>query len=101
MNKFLWLQHLFEIFQGSIWYIRWNTRKYILLLIVICWNKVWQHRMFYMSIGMNDVWEIANNTFGKYKQKFSLYKLHIESLYSSHERCVSVCIYVIYLFGPE
>jgi len=57
--------------------------------------------MLYMSIGMNEVWEIANNTFGKYEENFSLYKFHIESLYSCHERCLSVCLYVIYLFGPE
>jgi len=33
---------------------------------------VLQHHMLYMSMGTNEVWEIANNTFGKYKQKFSL-----------------------------
>lgn len=30
--------NFFKIFQESVLYIRWNTRKYILLLIVICWK---------------------------------------------------------------
>ena len=42
-------------------------------------ERVLQHRIFCMNIGMNEVWEISNNTFGKYKQKFN-FKLHIESL---------------------
>jgi len=43
---------------------------------------------------MNEVWEIANNTFGKYRQKFHS-KLHIESLYSSHERQIYLFVYML------
>lgn len=57
-------------------------------------ETVLQHHMLYVSIGMNEVWEIANNAFGKCEQKFHS-KLHIESLYHSHERQIYLFVYML------